>query len=50
MNSTNRQWKLVSYPTGMPTESNWAMSESPVPEPDSGSMLVRAIYLDVAHS
>ena len=48
MNSTNRQWKLVSYPTGMPTESNWAMSESPIPEPDSGSMLVRAIYLDVA--
>ena len=48
MNSTNRQWKLVSYPTGMPTESNWAMSESPIPEPSSGSMLVRAIYLDVA--
>jgi len=32
----------------MPTESNWAMSESPIPEPGSGSMLVRAIYLDVA--
>jgi len=32
----------------MPTESNWAMSESPIPEPSSGSMLVRAIYLDVA--
>ena len=43
MNFTNRQWRLVSYPAGMPTESNWAMSESPIPEPGSGSMLVRAI-------
>ena len=48
MNSTNRQWRLVSYPQGMPTESNWAMSKSLIPEPGSGSMLVRAVYLDVA--
>lgn len=48
MNSTNRQWRLVSYPQGMPTESNWAMSKSLIPEPGSDSMLVRAVYLDVA--
>ena len=48
MRNTNRQWRLVSYPEGMPAESNWAMSETPIPEPGDGEMLVRAIYLDVA--
>ena len=48
MPDTNRQWRLVSYPEGMPSESDWEMSESPIPEPGEGEMLVRAIYLDVA--
>ena len=43
MHNTNRQWRLVSYPEDMPTESDWAMSESPIPEPGDGEMLVRAI-------
>jgi NADPH-dependent curcumin reductase CurA len=48
MQGTNRQWRLVSYPEGMPQESHWALSEAPVPEPGPGEMLARAIYLDVA--
>ena len=48
MLDTNRQWRLVSYPEGMPSESDWEMSEVPIPEPGNGEMLVRAIYLDVA--
>ena len=48
MPDTNRQWRLVSYPEGMPSESDWEMSEGPIPEPGDGEMLVRAIYLDVA--
>ena len=48
MSNTNRQWKLVSYPEGMPAENNWAMSESPIPEPGDGEMLVGATYLNVA--
>ena len=48
MRNTNRQWHLVSYPEGMPTESNWAMSQSSIPQPGDDEMLVRAIYLDVA--
>src|SRR5688500_3821445 len=48
MSEKNRQWRLVSYPEGMPAESNWALSESAVPDPKAGEMLVRAIYLDVA--
>ena len=48
MPNLNRQWRLVSYPEGMPSESDWEMSESPIPEPGEGEMLVRSIYLDVA--
>jgi len=48
MPDSNRQWRLVSNPEGMPSESDWEMSESPIPEPGDGEMLVRAIYLDVA--
>jgi len=48
MRETNRQWRLASYPDGMPVESNWALSEGAIPEPGPGEMLVRAIYLDVA--
>jgi len=47
MPDSNRQWRLVSYPEGMPSESDWEMSESPILEPGDGEMLVRAIYLDV---
>ena len=46
---TNRQWRLASYSeSGMPTESNWTLSEAPVPRPDAEELLARAIYLDVA--
>src|SRR5262245_31715785 len=48
MHEKNRQWRLASYPEGMPAESNWTLVESPLPEPGSGEMLVRALYLDVA--
>ena len=48
MNKTNRQWRLATYPDGMPTEDNWIMSESPVPEPEENEVVARAIYLDVA--
>jgi NADPH-dependent curcumin reductase CurA len=48
MKAVNRQWRLASYPEGMPTESNWTLAEAPVPEPGQDQMLVRAIYLDVA--
>ena len=48
MATTNRQWRLASYPEGMPTAANWTLSEGPVPEPGPDQMLARAIYLDVA--
>ena len=46
--ATNRQWRLASYPEGMPSEANWTLSDGPVPEPGPNQVLARAIYLDVA--
>ena len=46
--SANKQWRLASYPEGMPSEANWALSEGAVPEPGPNEILARAIYLDVA--
>jgi NADPH-dependent curcumin reductase CurA len=46
--SVNKQWRLTSYPEGMPTEANWTCSEGAVPEAGPGQLLARAIYLDVA--
>ena len=44
----NKQWRLASYPEGMPTEQNWTLAEGSVPEPRANQVLARAIYLDVA--
>jgi len=46
--TVNKQWRLTSYPEGMPAEGNWTFSEGAVPEPGPGQLLARAIYLDVA--
>ena len=46
--NANRQWRLASYPEGMPAESNWSLSDTPLRAPGPNQMLVRAIYLDVA--
>ena len=48
MTGVNRQWRLASYPDGMPVESNWTLAENSPPRPGPDQMLVRAIYLDVA--
>ena len=46
--TTNRQWRLTSFPEGMPSQANWSFSEGAVGEPGPGEILARAIYLDVA--
>ena len=48
MNKVNRQWRLANYPDGMPTEDNWIMSKSSIPEPGENEVVAEAIYLDVA--
>jgi NADPH-dependent curcumin reductase CurA len=44
----NLQWRLASYPSGMPAETNWALSDGVVPELRQNEILARALYLDVA--
>ena len=48
MQEGNRQWRLVSYPEGMPAETNWALSDGVIPEARTNELVARAIYLDVA--
>jgi len=48
MRNTNRQWKLVRYPEGMPSADDWVLEEGPVPEPGPGEMLLVSKFLDVA--
>jgi len=46
-NGRNRQICLAHHPTGFPTEDNFALSETAVPEPKEGEMLCRTIYLSL---
>jgi NADPH-dependent curcumin reductase CurA len=43
----NRQVTLAARPVGFPEESDFALVESPLPEPGPGEVLVRAQYLSV---
>jgi len=43
----NRQIRLAAVPVGLPKESDFQLTESPVPEPAGGEVLVRARYLSV---
>jgi NADPH:quinone reductase len=45
MNETNRQWVLVSRPSGMPSRENFQLREASVPELADGQFLVRNLYL-----
>ncbi|MGR7995094.1 NADP-dependent oxidoreductase [Xanthobacter sp. ZOL 2024] len=44
----NRQWRLASYPSGLPDVSNWTLVENDAPRAGPGELLVKALYLDVA--
>ena len=43
----NRQVQLASYPEGVPKESNFEIVETPMPEPGSGQVLLRTVYLSL---
>jgi NADPH-dependent curcumin reductase CurA len=43
----NRQILLVASPVGMPKESDFRLTESPMPQPAGGEVLVRELYLSV---
>ncbi len=43
----NRQFILASRPKGEPSESDFRLVETPVPEPGPGQMLLRTLYLSL---
>jgi NADPH-dependent curcumin reductase CurA len=43
----NRDIRLAARPVGFPRDSDFAMVESPVPEPAAGEVLVRNAYMSV---
>jgi NADPH:quinone reductase len=43
----NRQITLASRPVGMPRESDFRLTESPIPRPGAGEALVRSLYLSL---
>ncbi len=47
MSTMNKQWHLVSRPTGEPTPSNFKLVEATVPELQDGQVLVRNHYLSL---
>lgn len=44
---TNRQIRLASRPQGWVTEDNFELTESPVPKPGDGQILVRNVFMSV---
>lgn len=47
MTATTREIRLASRPHGEPTDANFELVETPVPEPGPGEMVVRNSYLSV---
>lgn len=43
----NRQITLASHAKGVPTEDNFAMIETPIPEPGPGEFLIRNLYFSL---
>jgi NADPH-dependent curcumin reductase CurA len=45
--SVNKQIILASRPQAMPTEVNFSIVESPIPQPIQGELLLRTLYISV---
>ena len=43
----NKEIRLASRPTGMPTDANFQITESDVPAPGDGEVLLRTLYISV---
>ena len=47
MAAVNKQWHLVSRPSGEPSAANFKLVEAAVPEPQDGQVLVRNHYMSL---
>jgi NADPH-dependent curcumin reductase CurA len=44
---SNRQIRLAARPTGLPKRSDWQFTETPIPAPGDGEVVVRVLYLSL---
>ena len=44
---TNRQFRLASRPSGLPSAEDWKYTEEPVPHPAAGEALVQNLYISL---
>jgi hypothetical protein len=44
---TNHQFRLAARPVGLPTRSDWNLTEEPVREPRDGEVLVKVLYVSL---
>jgi NADPH-dependent curcumin reductase len=47
MSNVNRQIRLAARPVGSPKHSDWQFTETPVPEPRDGEVLVQVLYISL---
>jgi NADPH-dependent curcumin reductase CurA len=45
--STSRKVRLASYPSGLPTESDWEITEEEIPEPGEEEVLIANRYISL---
>ena len=43
----NKQIRLARRPEGLPTDENWSLDESPMPEPGDGQVLVKISHVSL---
>ena len=47
MSPTNHQVRLAARPSGLPAQSDWSLTEEPVPTPSAGEFVVETAYISV---
>jgi NADPH-dependent curcumin reductase len=47
MTLTNHQFRLAARPVGLPKPTDWNYTAEPVPDPSSGEVLVKTLYLSL---
>jgi NADPH-dependent curcumin reductase len=47
MSPTNHQVRLAARPNGLPVQSDWSITEEPVPTPSAGELAVEIEYISV---
>ena len=45
--SVNHQWKLAARPEGLPKHSDFEYTETPIPEPADGQVLIKIYYISL---